>query len=121
MLILAISKWQIPQCCCQLLLLLHPMWTATVADVGGAVTVVVGVVSAFQRQHGKAFVLTGSIVLHNLLEVTHRAFQGFCVTNLSVFPLLILLFLMQFPIFQRRSTTNVQSLHVAAHSIQFLP
>ena len=97
------------------------MWTATVADVGGAVTVVVGVVSAFQRQHGKAFVLTGSIVLHNLLEVTHRAFQGFCVTNLSVFPLLILLFLMQFPIFQRRSTTNVQSLRVAAHSIQFLP
>ena len=61
------------------------MWPALVADV-----VVVGGGGAFQRQHGKAFVLTGSFVLQNLLKVTHRAFQGLrflcpSVTNGNLF------------------------------------
>ena len=71
----------------------YAMWPAPGCGVGGCgvrVSAVVegrvgngvisfggGVGGAFQRQHGKAFVLTGSIVLHNLLKVTHRPFQGF--------------------------------------------
>ena len=43
----------------------------TIADVVGG-----GVAVAFQRQQANSFVLTGSVVLHNLLKVTHGAFQG---------------------------------------------